>query len=60
MTVKELSAILGEVDNSERKVCMEAYSISDVNGYYYSTREGKECIVFTTLFVQPRVMEKDV
>lgn len=59
MTVKELSVILSSVDNKDRKVCMEAYSVSDVNGYYYSKRDGVDSIVFTTLYVQPLIADKN-
>lgn len=55
MTVEELSAILGTVDNKKRKVYMEAYSINEVNGYYYSKKDGKDAIIFSTLNVQPRI-----
>lgn len=55
MTVEELSAILSTVDNKNRKVYMEAYSINEVNGYYYSKKDDKDAIIFSTLHVQPRI-----
>lgn len=55
MTVEELSAILSTVDNKKREVYMEAYSINEVNGYYYSKKDGKDAIIFSTLHVQPRI-----
>jgi len=58
MTVKELSAILSTVDNSERKVYMDSYSISEVNGYYYTKREDNDALILTTLHVQPLIPEK--
>ena len=57
MTVKELSAILNTVDNSERIVYMDCYSISETNGYYYSKREDKNALILTTLHVQPLISE---
>ena len=57
MTVKELSAILSTVDNSERIVYMDCYSVSEANGYYYSKREDKDALILTTLHVQPLISE---
>lgn len=55
MTAKEMAEILSKVDNEERVVCMSAYSIEEVNGYYYGKKDGKDAIIFTTLNVQPRI-----
>ena len=60
MTVKELAEILSTVDNKERVVCMNAYSIDEVNGYYYGKKDGKDSIVFTNLDVQPRTAKNAV
>lgn len=59
MTVEKLAEILSRVDNKKRKVYMEAYSLNEVNGYYYTRKDGEDAVVFSTLYVQPRV-EDDV
>ena len=59
MTVKELRPILDAVDNENRVVYMDAYGTTEVNGYYYSKRDGNDAIIFTSLEVQPRIIQKN-
>ena len=58
MTVKELKAILGTIENEDLKVVMNGYYTYEVNGYYFDKKDEESVLMLTNHNVQPRVNTK--
>lgn len=55
MTVKELEAILCTIKNKDLDVCIDGFTIKDINGYFYGNNCGKDVLLLTEHNVQPRI-----
>ena len=58
MTVKELKAILGTIENEDLKVVMNGYYTYEVNGYFFDKKDDEDVLMLTNQNVQPRVNTK--